>query len=87
MLIVKLTVLVMGMWLIGYLMGKYERRYSMIDVTYEISKEDYEKALRDGAGSLIKNPALWMGYGVYDPRVYESDGKYYLTYSRGTSCD
>ena len=58
----------------------------MVDVCYEISKEEYDKALEHGADSIISD-AIHMGYGVYGANVKENDGKYYLTYSRGDSCD
>ena len=59
----------------------------MVDVTYQISKEEYEQAKEKGAMSLITDPALISGYGVYGARVSEADGKYYLSFSRGNSCD
>lgn len=58
----------------------------MVDVTYEISKEDYEKAKEKNAYVLIGESIL-MGPGAYGAEVHEIDGKYYLTYSRGSSCD
>ena len=58
----------------------------MVDVTYKITKEDYEKALAEGADSIISN-SIHMGYGVYSSKVYEVDGDYYLSYRRGDSCD
>lgn len=33
------------------------------------------------------DPADIYGYGVYSAEVYELDGKYYLSYNRGESCD
>lgn len=59
----------------------------MVEVTREISKEDYERAKIDGARSLITNQALLCGYGVYGARVYSCQGRYYLNYERGSSCD
>jgi predicted GH43/DUF377 family glycosyl hydrolase len=57
-----------------------------LDRCFEISQEDYEKALKEGAESII-NPGIVMGYGVYNARVKEIDGKYYLSYTRGGGCD
>lgn len=57
----------------------------MIHVCYEISKEEYEKGKKnpyDLISSEIK-----MGYGCYGAEVTEVDGKYYLSYDRGESCD
>lgn len=58
----------------------------MVDVCYEISKEDYEKAQEKNAYVLISD-SIKMGYGCYGAEVKEADGHYYLTYSRGNSCD
>lgn len=59
----------------------------MTDVTYEIDKEKYDKAIEEGAYSII-NPDIIMGYGVYCAEVTATeDGKYYLHYERGSSCD
>lgn len=58
----------------------------MIDVNYEISKEDYEKAEAGSPYDLIGDD-VQMGYGCYGARVYENDGHYYLRYSMGSSCD
>ena len=57
-----------------------------VTVTYEITKDEYEQALENGADSII-GEAIHMGYGVYSSSVSEMDGKYYLTYERGNSCD
>lgn len=53
---------------------------------YPISKEEYEKALHEGADSIIGD-AIHMGYGVYGAKVFEQGGVYYLAYERGDSCD
>ena len=60
----------------------------MIDVEREISKEDFEKAKesKEGAYCLISDDVK-MGYGAYCAKVFEKDGKYWLTYSKGDSCD
>lgn len=57
----------------------------MIHVCYEISKEEYEKA-KDDPKSIISDD-IKMGYGCYMAKVTEVDGKYYLSYDRGESCD
>ena len=57
-----------------------------IQVCYEISKEDYEKALKEGAYCLISESII-CGYGAYGARVNQIEGKYYLSYMRGDSCD
>ena len=54
--------------------------------SFQISKEDYEKALKEGPYSII-NDGIKMGYGIYGAEVTEVDGQYYLAYDRGDSCD
>lgn len=58
----------------------------MVRVTYEISKDDYDKAIKEGADEII-GEHIHMSYGVYSSVVYESEGKYYLSYDRGDSCE
>lgn len=58
----------------------------MVEVKSEITKEEYEKAKENGAGTLI-DEYWYMSYGVYGASVSEEDGKYYLTWKRGNSCD
>lgn len=58
----------------------------LVDVVLEISKEEYDKARQDGARSII-GEAIICGYGVYGAKVFEANDKYYLSYSRGSSCD
>lgn len=58
----------------------------MVNVKVEITKEQFEKAQKDGANSLISD-YIKMGYGVYGSRVREEDGMYFLEYERGDSCD
>lgn len=57
----------------------------MIDVSYEITKEEYEKA-KDDPKAIISD-AIKIGYGCYGAKVTEVDGKYFLSYRRGESCD
>ena len=58
----------------------------MVDIEYEITKEKYDKALAEGPESIISDSIL-MGYGCYGARVFEKNGRFYLKYSRGDSCD
>lgn len=58
----------------------------MVDVRREITKEEYEKALKEGPYSIIPD-SIVMGYGAYSASVTEVNGTYYLSYSRGDSCD
>lgn len=57
----------------------------------EISKEIYDKAKN---GVLPKEDydkvftiSELCGYGVYLPRVFTKDGKYYISFELGSSCD
>ena len=58
----------------------------MVDVNREITKEQYDKAQADSPYVLIDD-SIKMGYGAYGATAYEKDGKYYLYYRRGDSCD
>lgn len=65
----------------------------MREATREISKEVYERAKANN-GYLTKedeielfDPAILYGYGLYGTHAYEKDGKYWLDYSVGSSCD
>lgn len=59
----------------------------------EISREIYERALTIG-GSItgedykhVFTPQEYLGYGVYNDRVVKINGKYYVRYMLGDSCD
>lgn len=65
----------------------------MVNCTKEISKEVYDKAMENN-GHIPSNMevevfgmAICAGYGLYGTRVRETDGKYYVDYTRGSSCD
>ena len=58
----------------------------MVSEKYEITEEEYQQALKDGALSIVPE-CIVMGYGCYGARVSENDGKYYIAYERGSSCD
>ena len=58
----------------------------MIEVRHEISKEEYDKAQKQGPYSIIPD-GIKMGYGAYCAGVYEEDGKYFIRYDQGSSCD
>lgn len=57
----------------------------MVHVNYEITKEEYEKG-KINPYELI-GIDIKMGYGCFGAEVTEVDGKYYLSYDRGESCD
>lgn len=59
----------------------------------EISKEVYDRA-RQNRGYITSQDSKdvfsvseLMGYGVYGDQVVERDGKYFVLYERGDSCD
>lgn len=58
----------------------------MVSVKREITEEEYKKALEEGPRSIVSESVV-MGYGCYGATVSEHDGKYYLSYERGDSCD
>lgn len=58
----------------------------MKSVNHEITEEQYKEAQEHGPLSIIPD-AIVMGYGVYGASVSEHDGKFYLSYERGDSCD
>ena len=63
-------------------------------ITNEISKEKYNKLQRmsydEQEAELFPDgiPESWaMGYGYYGHSVFENNGKYYVQYKIGSSCD
>lgn len=59
----------------------------------EITREQYDRGISN-SGYLTKEDrevvftdAERLGYGIYGGSVHEVDGKYYVWYSRGSSCD
>ncbi len=58
----------------------------MKEVKWDITKEEFEKAKKEGAYSLIPDD-IKNGYGAYRARVTEEDGAFYLEFEMGSSCD
>ena len=61
----------------------------MVTITKEITKEEYEQ-FKDTPGKLGDKyipMEVYMGYGVYLPRIYKDNDKYIFAYDRGNSCD
>ena len=60
---------------------------------FEVSKEVYERAKENGDYMTIKDrnvlfsDSILCGYGLYNCRVHEENGKYICTWWRGDSCD
>ena len=59
----------------------------------EITKEQYERAMqhngyiaKEDESSIFTTAEIW-GYGVYSTKVKEENGKYYVHYELGSSCD
>lgn len=65
--------------------GASGKEWKMKRVCYEISKEEYERA-DDNPYKIISEDII-MGYGCYGAKLTEVDGKYYLSYDIGSSCD
>jgi len=59
----------------------------------EIDKELYDKCMECGGHIPAEmqhdfyGEAVMQGYGFYGDRVYEKDGKYFVRFSIGSSCD
>ena len=65
----------------------------LISCEREISKEVYDRAVKnrnfiakEDEDTVFTEAERW-GYGVYGDRVFEKDGKYFVAYERGDSCD
>ena len=66
----------------------------MIEVKgWEITKEIFDEAIANGGAIPAKrylevfNASLVMGYGIYETSVREADGKYFVDFLRGNTCD
>ncbi len=65
----------------------------MKSYTREISKEQYERARSNNRyvtkedAQVIFSDSERLGYGVYSPIVHEDDGKYFVWFQLGDSCD
>lgn len=66
----------------------------MVCMTKEIPEPDFWKILfgyikiQDYLGDLaVKSGYHPAGYGLYNPRVYKKDNKFYATWDRLASCD
>lgn len=57
----------------------------------EITAEQYARAksgyLTEEDREIVFYPSELYGYGVYGGDVIERDGKYYVRYSLGSTCD
>ena len=61
---------------------------NMKDYTRELTKDQWDRYWKGELDkSELHSEEAICGYGVYWSRPYEKDGKYYLPYSMGSSCD
>lgn len=58
----------------------------MKSIKIEISFEQYQKAVDESPYSLLPD-SIVMGCGAYGAKVKEDDGRYFLYYEMGDSCD
>lgn len=60
---------------------------------FEVSKEVYDRAkanhdyMVDQDTEELFTETVRFGYGLYDCKVHEINGKYICTWMRGSSCD
>lgn len=65
----------------------------MKQYTREITKEQYENALSNHRYITeydkydVFSDSERLGYGVYSPLVHEENGKYYVLFELGDTCD
>ena len=68
----------------------------MTEHTIEITKEQFEEIMEasDNRGFVPAqletkyfSISVLCGYGLYGDKVFKKDGKYYLWYKTGDSCD
>ena len=59
----------------------------------EITKEQYERAMqhsgyiaKEDESAIFTTAEIW-GYGVYSLKAKEENGKFYVHYELGSSCD
>ena len=68
---------------------------SLVDVKVEITKEEYERLCNldyrevQEYGEALQNKTMFPsnGYGYYGSVLGQFNGKYYITYTRGSSAD
>ena len=65
----------------------------MVRLIREISKDIYDRAIQN-KNYIVKEDKekVWdiselCGYGVYNHQVFERDGKHFVSFLRGESCD
>ena len=63
-----------------------ERRKEITKEVYEIATQNRD-LIPENMREQVFGAAAVYGYGVYEPRVYEKDNKYYVRYWMGDTCD
>lgn len=64
-----------------------------IGTPFEVTKDVYDRAQQNRGYMISKDQdkffsdAILYGYGLYNCRVQEKDGKYICTYETGSTCD
>lgn len=64
-----------------------------VRLTREITKEIYDRAIKnrnyvaEEDRNEVWDIAELCGYGIYGDQVCEEDGKYFVKYYRGSTCD
>lgn len=53
----------------------------------EITEKQFRKATEEHDATDIFSIQEVCGYGIYGEYYYKKDGKYYVKYQIGTSCD
>lgn len=65
----------------------------MRKMTMEITKEVYDEAVKNNnfipeeRKVEVFGIGACYGYGIYFPRVFAKDGKYFVNYEMGNTCD
>lgn len=59
----------------------------MKTITKQITEEQYNKAVNEHDVTGVFSQQEVCGYGVYNERYYAQDGKYFVSYQLGSSCD
>lgn len=59
----------------------------MIPIKREITEQQAKNVIENNNWEGIFDITEVCGYGVYGERVREEDGKYYVEFYRGESCD
>lgn len=59
----------------------------MKTIIKQITEEQYNRAINEHDVSGVFSQQEVCGYGVYSERFYQQDGKCFVSYQLGSSCD